>query len=75
MFAILNPEGLLRDNFEPHREDGFAVEKFCVLVDVDAMDYDPLEQIDVNHSVRYFTFYSLDFSLLQTLYQYFQGLS
>ena len=53
--------------FRTAREDGFAVEAFCV--DVDAMDYDPLEQIDVNHAVRYFTFYSLDFSLLQTLYQ------
>ena len=68
--SILNPESLSRQKFEPHRGDGFAVAAFCV----DGMDYDPRDQIDVNHVVRYPTFFSPDFTLPQTLYQFNQTL-
>ena len=68
--SILNPEGIPRHRFEPQRGEGLVVAAFCV----DGMDYDPRDQIDVNHEVRYPTFYSLDFSLPQTLYQYNQAL-
>ena len=68
--SILNPEGLPRHKFEPHRGEGSAVAAFCV----DGMDYDPRDQIDVNRAVRYPTFYSPDFTMPQTLYQFNQTL-
>ena len=68
--SMFNPEGLPRQKF--YLPIGQA--KFVAPLCLDALDYNPIDQLDLNNRVRYPTFFSPNFTIPQTLQQYNRAL-
>lgn len=68
--SLFNPNGAVRRKVILPTNDAEKVAPVCV----DGLDYNPMDQSDLEHCVRYPTFYSADFSLPDTLMQYNQQL-
>lgn len=64
--SLFNPNGATRRRVLLPLNGGEKAAPICV----DGLDYDPMDQSDEEHCVRYPTFYSADFSLPETLWQY-----